>query len=171
MNVYLVGFMGCGKSSVGQLLARQIGYEFLDLDGSIERMIGTTIAAYFSNHGEVAFRQHERKALEESTQKAKLVVATGGGTFCSPENQQIIHGSGGISVFVDAGWQIIEGRLAGSNKDRPKWQEREHARALFFERQRWYRQAMIRIEVKASSSPSDVVLKVVAALQGRACAT
>lgn len=167
MNVYLVGFMGCGKSVVGRALADRLGLEFLDLDVRLEDQFGMTIADYFVRYGEDEFRRKETEALEQVSLSSGLVVATGGGAFCESGNRRIMKRAEDVSVFLDVPWETIETRLAGPNDDRPKWQDAESARKLFMKRQRWYRQAMIRVKVSSSMSPVEVAREIERALQGR----
>jgi shikimate kinase len=170
-NVYLVGFMGCGKSLVGQELAALLGSTFSDLDEILVKRLGQSIADYFSDQGEEAFRKKETAALRDLSRESGLVVATGGGAFCSTRNREIIHGSGGVSVFLDVPWPVILDRLSGPNYDRPMWRNVEQARALFFVRERWYRQAMKRVAVEEATSAREVAERVARMLQESDCAT
>lgn len=85
-NIVLVGFMGTGKTSVGQALARRLGMEFLDMDSAIERRENKPVARIFSEHGEPFFRALERRLTEELSGRSGLVIATGGGIVLNPEN-------------------------------------------------------------------------------------
>lgn len=85
-NIALVGFMGVGKSSVGRILADQLQFQFLDTDAEIEARAGRTIADIFSQAGEAAFRTLERGMVEELAKRSDLVIATGGGLICDPNN-------------------------------------------------------------------------------------
>ena len=83
-RVVLVGFMGAGKSTVGPLVARRLGWPFVDLDDEIEAAAGRTVPEIFATEGEMAFRRAEQEAAERVGQRERLVVATGGGAFTVP---------------------------------------------------------------------------------------
>src|SRR5260221_4316703 len=93
-RVYLVGFMGAGKTSVGECLARELHYGFADLDREIERDAGRTIAEIFREDGEGVFRPLEARALRFVGARTDLVVGTGGGTLTLWENRDFIHRTG-----------------------------------------------------------------------------
>ena len=93
-NLYLLGFMGTGKTSVGRLLSQRLSWKFLDLDDLIEEREGLKIAEIFSQKGEPYFRDLETKILKEVAQKSKLIVACGGGVVLKEENLSLIENSG-----------------------------------------------------------------------------
>lgn len=84
-NVALIGFMGCGKSTVGQALARRLKFEFVDTDRLIEEQAGCSIAEIFARDGEPAFRVRERQVIEGLAARERLVIATGGGAGAQPD--------------------------------------------------------------------------------------
>lgn len=92
-NLALVGFMGAGKSTVGRLVARQLGLTFLDTDEAIEERAGTSIAGIFASEGEAAFRARERALIEELRTREGLVISTGGGMVCQPGNMEALKAS------------------------------------------------------------------------------
>src|SRR3954469_7407487 len=89
-NVYLVGLMGAGKTSVGKLLARRLGKAFYDCDQEIERATGVRIPVIFEIEGEAGFRERERRMLGELVQSPNVVLATGGGAVLSPQNRRLL---------------------------------------------------------------------------------
>lgn len=93
--IYLLGFMGSGKSTVGQLLARALGWRFIDLDTVIEAGQGLSIRVIFENSGEPFFRQIEHVALREASKTEPAVIALGGGTFAQTPNVDFIRDTGG----------------------------------------------------------------------------
>jgi shikimate kinase len=99
--VFLVGFMAAGKTTVGQELARRLGWDFVDLDAQIESREGQTIAEIFRDRGEREFRIVETAALRDLTESLErdTVVALGGGTFVQPKNRELLRRW--ISVFLD----------------------------------------------------------------------
>ena len=115
-SVYLCGFMGCGKSTIGKILAKKLGLEFYDLDTYIEEKAGMTIPQIFEKYGEEHFRTLESDALMEFKDK-KGVVATGGGALLSEKNAEIAN-SCGITVFIDTDFSICYERIK-DDKNRP----------------------------------------------------
>jgi len=93
-QIYLVGFMGAGKTTAGRDLSALLGWDFADLDDAICRTEGKTIAEIFREHGEPHFRQREREALIGLAVRPRLVVATGGGTYVSRENRSLVEAAG-----------------------------------------------------------------------------
>ena len=170
-NIFLVGFMGAGKSSIGAAVAIRLGFRFIDLDQEISRRLGTSIAEVFADRGESTFRAAEREELGRVAGLEEVVVATGGGAFCDPANRQLIHGSGGVSVFLDLPWKTLLERLAIDNSGRPMYDDSEQARRLFEERLPEYRRAMVRVLLDGGESPLEAAERVVDALQEAPCAT
>lgn len=169
--VFLVGFMGSGKSSVGARVAARLGSRFIDLDAEIARELSAPIAEIFASRGEAAFRAAERDALATVAGIDDVVVATGGGAFCSNENRDIIHGSGGVSVYLDLPWPELRRRLAGDHSHRPMYDNPDQAARLFDEREPQYLKAMVRVALEGTESPDEVADRVVDALQEVPCAT
>ncbi len=109
--VFLCGFMGCGKSTIGKILAKKLGREFIDLDDFIEKREGMTIPEIFAQKGEPFFREQETKALSELPQSVG-VIATGGGTLLKKENGDLAK-SLGTAVFIDAPFELCYERIKG----------------------------------------------------------
>ena len=95
-NIFLVGPMGAGKSTIGRALAKELKLEFFDSDEVIEQRAGADIAWIFDIEGEEGFRQREIKIIDELTQKQNIVLATGGGVIISPENRSVLAGRGTV---------------------------------------------------------------------------
>jgi shikimate kinase len=93
-NIFLVGVMGAGKTTVGRLLAKKLGRRFLDSDHEIEARCGVSIPVIFEMEGESGFRKRESQVIDELTQQTDLVLATGGGAVLAPENRQHLHERG-----------------------------------------------------------------------------
>jgi shikimate kinase len=91
LTLSLVGMPGCGKSTVGRQLARQLGLHFVDSDTEIEHRIGMPIRDYFAAHGEAAFRDVEQDVVDELTQRPAQLIATGGGAVLRPSNRDALH--------------------------------------------------------------------------------
>ncbi|HCD60334.1 MULTISPECIES: shikimate kinase [Exiguobacterium] len=143
-KVYLIGFMGTGKTAVGHRLGIQ--YEIDELDERFEQEHGQTITAFFAEHGEAGFRTHESELLKSS--KAEVVV-TGGGIVEREENRLYMQESG-IVVWIDTPFDLIWERIA-SDQNRPLVTEREQVRRLFERRYSLYAVvATVRLEGTAS---------------------
>ncbi|MDX1913111.1 MAG: shikimate kinase [Saprospiraceae bacterium] len=117
-HIFLVGFMGSGKTYWGRLLADEIGLPFLDLDDYVSRVAGESIPAIFSRRGEMAFRILERDALRQLTAMPPLVAATGGGTPCFFGNMDWMNASG-ITVYLQTPPSVLAERLRPEMSDRP----------------------------------------------------
>jgi shikimate kinase len=167
-NIYLVGFMGAGKSSVGAALAARLGYRFIDLDERLRERFEVSIPEVFVVRGEDVFREAETEELSLVAGEPDVVVATGGGTFCSEVNREIISGSNGVSVYLDLSWEELDRRLAADNSGRPKYDDAEQARSLYEERQPEYRRADVVIALKGSENPDEVADQVLEALREEA---
>ncbi|HVT34158.1 MAG TPA: shikimate kinase AroK [Nevskiaceae bacterium] len=100
-NIFLIGPMGAGKTTVGRRLAEVRGMEFLDSDHEIEARTGVDIAYIFEKEGEEGFRKREKQVLAEITQRSNIVLATGGGSVLDPENRQMLSARG-LVVYLHA---------------------------------------------------------------------
>jgi shikimate kinase len=114
--VYLCGFMGCGKSTIGRQLAKRLGREFIDLDSYIEEREGMKISRIFAEKGEPYFRQKETEALSDIPQSVG-VIATGGGALLSRENADIARDLGTV-VYIEVPFETCYERIKG-DKSRP----------------------------------------------------
>jgi shikimate kinase len=143
--VYLVGFMGAGKTTVGERLAELLRWSFVDLDRRIEQREGEAIRDLFRRKGEPYFRRVEREELRRASTGSRTVVALGGGAFCSSENQQIVHATG-ASIWLDAPLEMLFARC-GDDQTRPLFTTREEMQQLLDQRRPFYAQAGLHIEV------------------------
>src|SRR6266513_6332001 len=110
MKIYLIGFMGAGKTTVGRELGRRIGAPFFDLDDLVESAEKISIKDIFAQHGEPYFRKRERDILRSTRHLDRAVIATGGGTFTFDDNIQTIQ-SEGISVYLSAPYALLRARI------------------------------------------------------------
>ena len=117
-NIILTGFMGTGKTTLGQLLAKKIGYEFIDTDTLIETQIGQTISDFFQTQGEAAFRKLESELVENLAQKQGLIIATGGGLVLNPNNVAMLSETGKI-ICLTASPEEILARVSKQQAVRP----------------------------------------------------
>ena len=164
-RVYLVGFMGAGKTTAGRRLAAARGVPFLDLDQALEAMAGCTVREAFEAHGEPWFREREAELLRGTAALPAAVVALGGGTFTFEANRQWISRHG-VSVFLDVPFEAIESRLTGKAADRPLFVSAEQARALYEARRPWYTIADRVVTLNGGETPESVAEVVARALPG-----
>lgn len=156
--IYLVGFMGAGKSSVGAMLAQQVGWPFVDLDSVIEAGQGATIREIFEQAGEPFFRQIEHAALVETVRKAPAVIALGGGTFVQSSNFDLICETRGATLWLDCPFEELWQRCSTMD-NRPLFRDRESFLKLYEQRLPYYRQAEFRIAT-GGRSPEDIVQEI-----------
>ena len=108
-NVFLVGMMGAGKSTVGKALARRLGREFVDCDREIVERTGVPVATIFEIEGEAGFRRRESAVLADLAARPGVVVATGGGAVLDPENRRVMREHGTV-VYLHAGLDHLHER-------------------------------------------------------------
>ncbi len=118
MRIYLIGYMGCGKSTLGRKLSEHLGLQFVDMDHYIEERNCKTIPQIFSEEGEVEFRKKERKALEELSEFTDIVIATGGGAPCFFDNIELMNKTG-KTIYLNIDPKILADRLLKSKTERP----------------------------------------------------
>ena len=116
--IFLVGFMGCGKTSWGRKLAAGLGYEFIDLDHALEAKAGSTIAEYFTSHGEDAFRKLESEILKTTGYAENTIVSTGGGLPCFFDNMDWMN-SQGKTLYIQLSPKALGNRLENAKTPRP----------------------------------------------------
>jgi shikimate kinase len=153
--IYILGFMGCGKSTVGELLARELGWPFIDLDTTIEAGQGASVREIFDRAGEAFFREVERAALVEVSKTEPAVVALGGGTFVQKPNIEFIRENGGTTVWLDCPIQELVRRCAGKN-DRPLFRDPVSFARLLDQRLPYYQLAEFRVSTEGRL-PEEVV--------------
>lgn len=118
MRIYLVGYMGCGKSTLGRSLAATLNLSFIDLDTFLEEKYFRTIPRIFAEEGEAAFRLKEQKVLHEVAAFDNIVVATGGGAPCFFDNMDVMNNSG-YCIFLDVDTPSLVNRLMHARTERP----------------------------------------------------
>jgi shikimate kinase len=128
-TVFLVGFMGAGKTSVGRALAELLGFSFIDLDDVIESGAGRKVSRIFAESGEAEFRRLETEALRACSELTRAVIALGGGAYISPENREIIR-SQGRAVWLDCQFETCLSRIEG-DQSRPMLRSREETLNLY----------------------------------------
>lgn len=137
--IFLIGFMGSGKSTIGKKMARELGYSFLDLDTMIENKFRITIPSIFSRFDEDAFRKIEHETLKQTFDVKDHVIATGGGTPCFYNNMDLIN-KNGISIYLKMLPESLHVRLEQSKKKRPLIEQNQPDKILeYIEQQLWKR--------------------------------
>lgn len=157
-NVYLVGMMGAGKTTVGKKLSKAAGMEFVDLDQVIEKLTGVSVATIFEIEGEAGFRQREAQALQQQSQRGPAVVATGGGVVLNPVNRVCMTASG-VVVYLHAAPELLYARTK-HDKNRPLLQVDDplaRIRTLVERRDPLYRE-IADIVVESGAGIGNVVL-------------
>lgn len=159
--VYLIGFMGAGKTEVGAQLAQRLGAGFVDLDRWVETEAGVPIAKVFEESGEQEFRRLEAGALAEVTaRRGSWVVATGGGTVTRRENVEVMR-STGVVYWLDIAFEEILSRLdAAARDERPLFSSEPEARALYQARRQAYEAAGQRLEIGVGEGPEAVAERI-----------
>jgi len=161
--IYVVGFMGSGKSTIGRRLAEKLGRPFVDLDDDIEAAAGRKIADIFSNDGEEAFREAEHAALAARVQSGEgIVLALGGGAFTFARNRNLLRGTG-TSVWLDCPFEVALRRVSGF-AHRPLAKDPIQFRALFDKRVPEYALADVRIPI-VSDDLDEAVRTIMEAVQ------
>jgi len=162
-GLYLIGFMGCGKTTIGQALAHRIGWHFVDLDHDIEETHGGAIQQIFRDLGELHFRQLEHAALKVRVREVEsgkpMVVALGGGAFVQPDNYALLE-EHGVTIWLDAPFEMIRRRVPDDGT-RPLAIDPAKFEALYNTRRAQYQRADHRVEI-LSEDPEATVDAIVA---------
>lgn len=159
-RIVILGFMGCGKTTVGEQLARQLNCGFVDLDSFISSREGRSVADIITVDGEVAFRELETLALRDVLQNRQVhVIALGGGTWAMPANRTLVALYDCLTVWLDTSFDTCWQRIESGKTARPLAPDRETAKRRFEERRDFYALAKRRIEVEVEDSVERVVEK------------
>ena len=167
-NIFLIGMMGAGKSTVGKHLAKKFGYNFLDTDPLIEQCAGKPIPEIFANDGEDTFRDLEQQVLSQVSAHTRLVVATGGGIVMRSLNWSHLHD--GIVIWIDVPIETLHKRLKTASEQRPLLQTADPLQTLndiYSQRRDRYAQADISIMVTADESSETVCDRLFEMIQTR----
>lgn len=159
-NIYLVGLMGAGKTTIGRLLARHFGRTFFDSDHEIEARTGVKVPVIFEIEGEAGFRQRESQVIAEITRRAGIVLATGGGAILDPANREALKTTGFV-VYLHAQapdlWQRTQ-----QDRNRPLLRTADpeaRLRQLYVDRDPLYREAAHMIMDTGRQSPHQLAGK------------
>ncbi len=161
VNLYLIGMMGSGKTTVGRLLAKHLGYGFVDTDDVIVQAAGKSINQLFAESGEAAFRQLESDVLSQVCAFTKLTIATGGGIVMRQENWSYLHH--GLIVWLDAPVELLYTRLQ-EDTTRPLLNDvdpQAKLRSLLEQRQPLYSQADLHITISEGETPEEIATRII----------
>ncbi|MBN1466097.1 shikimate kinase [candidate division KSB1 bacterium] len=167
-NIYFIGFMASGKSSIGKSFAKFLGWPFHDTDDLVEKRAGRSISEIFAQDGEEAFRQLETAVLKELAEQKNCVVALGGGAVMRDENWRYLRNSG-VTISLTAPVEVLADRI-GRNDARPLMAQLSHAervrkiQEMLARRQPYYDRADFHFESSAERSASEFVHHIYATL-------
>ncbi len=117
-RVFLIGYMGSGKSTIGRFIAKDMNWQFIDMDDYFEQKAGCTISQFFADKGEEEFRKAEAKVLKELATKENVIIATGGGSPCFFDNIDVMR-SAGLTIYIEVTPEELAARLKGAKSKRP----------------------------------------------------
>lgn len=153
-GIYLIGFMGSGKSTVGRMLADQIGWRFADIDDDVEAAAKTSITELFTERGEEEFRRFESEAIRQRVRRIQsghpMVLALGGGAFTQQATIDLLENNG-VIIWLDADFPIVKKRVSMANH-RPLARNAERFAELFLQRRENYAKAEYRVLITEDDS-------------------
>ena len=157
-GIYLVGFMASGKTTIGRLLADELGWAFADVDQDIEAEQGSSIAEIFDTAGEDEFRKIEqaaiRKRVGEVERGKPMVVALGGGAFAQPANHSLLENNG-VTIWLDCPFSKVCDRVKGTTH-RPLARDAEKFKQLYDDRRAAYQTADHCIQIDSDEAAAIV---------------
>ncbi len=165
MRIYLIGYMGCGKSTIGRKIAALMGISFVDLDKYIEERYFKSVPAIFAEEGEERFREKERVALHEVSEFEDVIVGTGGGAPCFFDNMEMMN-KNGVTIYLAPDIQVLASRLIKSKTERPLIAGKSHDELILFiesalqRRSPFYEKAKIIIRGENNLDPQLVIDKI-----------
>ena len=164
--IFLIGFMGCGKTTLARKLASRLGYMFIDIDHVIEAQEGITIAGYFAKYGEDAFRKLESEVLQQTKYPEHAVISTGGGLPCFFYNMQWMNARG-KTIYIRLSPKTLAARLEHEKEKRPLLLEKHGDELVAFiadkllERDKFYMQATIVADgLSLTAEKAETLLKI-----------
>jgi len=153
MRVFLVGYMGSGKSTLGRKLSGVLGISWIDIDDEFETRYKIGIADFFSKYGEAAFRKIEHELLLEFTKVSDILISTGGGMPCFFDNMDLMNKTG-LTIYLKATPELLISRIEFSTRKRPLFQQMKGKHFLqnitqhLNSREKYYKKAQIVIDAE-----------------------
>ncbi len=160
-QIFLVGFMACGKTTVGPLLAEKLGRPFIDLDVLIAAQVGCTIFELVRQQGEAAFRELEAAELLRVAQGEPAVIAPGGGAITIETNREAMQRHG-LTLWLDTPFEVCWQRIVNDGATRPLAPDEATARERYETRLPLYQASDLRLMVSANDSPQEMAEKTMA---------
>jgi shikimate kinase len=160
LNIYLIGMMGSGKSTVGKLLSHELNYRFFDTDILIEKVAQKTINELFTKEGEDYFRSLETQVLAQISSYTRSVIATGGGMVIKQKNWSYLRY--GLTIWLDTNVEILTSRLI-QDDSRPLLKETDLTTKLtdlLNQRTSLYEQGDLRIIIEKDQTPEDITYQI-----------
>ena len=165
MRIVLTGFMGSGKSTVGPIVARRLGWRFIDVDDVIERETGLAIAQIFARDGETAFRDREHATIARLMNESRIVLALGGGAIEREDTRHLLlNATGTLLVHLEVDFQTTLARCRGSEGTRPVFADRANLEDRYARRLPLYRAAHLSVTTEGIS-PEQVADNVLRSAQ------
>ncbi|MVN90434.1 shikimate kinase [Mucilaginibacter aquatilis] len=130
-RIFLIGYMGSGKTTLGRKLATRLNYQFIDLDHVLEEQAGMTIAEYFASFSETAFRVAESEILKSTAYPENAVISTGGGLPCFFDNMEWMNANG-TTLYINLNPKALISRLGNNKDDRPILRDKHGDELLAF---------------------------------------
>jgi len=164
-RIYLIGYMGCGKTSIGKRLAESLDMQFIDLDAFIENRYHKSIDVLFSELGEQTFRTLENKTLHEVSEFENVIIATGGGTPCFCNNMELMLGTG-ETIYLKTSAGTLAERLNKAKNKRPLIKDKSTNELKDFicnslnGRENFYQQAAYIYDTEAMTTEKDLIATV-----------
>lgn len=153
-KIILLGYMGCGKSTIAQNLSKATNIPYLDLDKCIEKKANLTINEIFQSYGEIHFRKLEHEIFQELLQSSEdIIIGLGGGTPCYANNHELLKGDGVVSIYLKASIDTLYNRLIHNKSKRPlianmnEEEMREFIAKHLFDRSFYYNHALYKVSV------------------------
>ena len=161
IRIFIVGYMGAGKTTLGKMLARRLNLNYIDTDHFIENRYRKKVSEIFADEGEERFRDIEHRILLEVSEFEDIVISTGGGLPCFNDNMTIMNNTG-TTIYLDVSEEDLAVRLAVSKNERPVLKKRSGSELMDFIkgnlllRKPYYEQAKIRIQTGEKFSKNDI---------------